>query len=153
RHKFDGLLIRNLVYPMNRAIYSRRVREPYPPEFAFSGQLASHFLGQDFWSQDVGRSGAEIYLTISAIAENFRVAQSFLGTKSRVAHGGEVRVPAMCRSVGTLFWSLDQKVVVWSANSHSEAVPTFGPEHEVTPDPIRVNRARLHEMFVRGVAE
>jgi glucosylglycerate synthase len=153
RHKFDGLLIRNLVYPMNRALYSRRVREPYPPEFAFSGQLASHFLGQDFWSQDVGRGGAEIYLTISAIAENFRVAQSFLGTKSRVEHATEDLVAAMRRSVGTLFWSLDQKVVVWKANSHSEAVPTFGPEHEVILDPIRVNRARLHEMFVRGVAE
>jgi hypothetical protein len=153
RHKFDGLLIRNLVYPMNRAIYCRRVREPYPPEFAFSGQLASHFLGQDFWSQDVGRSGAEIYLTISAIAENFRVAQSFLGPKSRVEHAAEDLVPAMRRSVGTLFWSLDQNVRVWSANSHSEPIPTFGAEHELSLEPIRVNRARLYEMFIRGVAE
>jgi glucosylglycerate synthase len=153
RHKFDGLLIRNLVYPMNRAIYRRRVREPYPPEFAFSGQLASHFLGQDFWSQDVGRTGAEIYLTISAIAENFRVAQSFLGPKSRLEHAGEDLVAAMRRSVGTLFWSLDQKVDAWKVNSNSEAIPTFGPEYELILDPIRVNRARLHEMFVRGVAE
>jgi glucosylglycerate synthase len=153
RHKFDGLLIRNLVYPMNRAIYCRRVREPYPPEFAFSGQLASHFLGQDFWSQDIGRSGAEIYFIISAIAESFRVSQSFLGPKSRVEAAAEDLVPAMRRSVGTLFWSLDQNVRVWSTNSHSEPIPTFGPEHEVSLEPIRVNRARLHEMFIRGVAE
>ena len=27
RHKFDGLLLRNLVYPMTRALYAKRVRE------------------------------------------------------------------------------------------------------------------------------
>ena len=27
RHKFDGLLLRNLVYPMTRALYARRVRD------------------------------------------------------------------------------------------------------------------------------
>jgi len=36
RHKFDGLLIRNLIYPMARAIYGCSVREPYPADFAFS---------------------------------------------------------------------------------------------------------------------
>ena len=45
RHKFDGLLMSNLVYPMTRAFYGKRVREPYASEFSFSGPLASHFLG------------------------------------------------------------------------------------------------------------
>ena len=45
RHKFDGLLMSNLVYPMTRAFYGKRVREPYAAEFSFSGPLASHFLG------------------------------------------------------------------------------------------------------------
>ena len=44
RHKFDGLLMSNLVYPMTRAFYGKRVREPYASEFSFSGPLASHFL-------------------------------------------------------------------------------------------------------------
>lgn len=153
RHKFDGLLIRNLVYPMNRALYCRRVREPYPPEFAFSGRLASYFLGQEFWTQEVGHAGAEIYLTISAITGDFRVAQSYLGVKARVEHAPAELVPALRRSVGTLFWSLDQKFPTWSANSNSQPIPTFGAEHDLSLEPVRVNRKRLHEMFVRGVAE
>src|SRR5207245_3118119 len=68
RQKSEGLLVRSLVYPMSRALYAKRVREPYPTEFAFSGRLGSHFLGQDIWSQEVGHIGAEIYLVISAIA-------------------------------------------------------------------------------------
>ena len=50
RHKFDGLLMRNLVYPMTRAFYGKRVREPYASEFSFSGPLASHFLTQEIWT-------------------------------------------------------------------------------------------------------
>src|SRR5207302_7199981 len=41
RHKFDGLLIRNLIYPMSRAIYGCSVREPYPADCAFSASLGS----------------------------------------------------------------------------------------------------------------
>jgi glucosylglycerate synthase len=39
RHKFDGLLLTNLLYPMTRALYGLRIREPYAWEFAFSGPL------------------------------------------------------------------------------------------------------------------
>jgi hypothetical protein len=153
RHKFDGLLVRNLVYPMNRALYSKRVREPYPAEFAFSGRLGSYFLGQEFWSQEVGRAGAEIYLTISAITGDFRLAQSFLGTKSRVEHAPADLVPAMRQTVGVLFWSLEQNFPFWGALSDSQAIPAIGAEPEVSLEPIRVNRKRLHQMFVHGVAE
>src|SRR6202022_623878 len=86
RHKFDGLLVRNLVYPMTRALYAQCVREPYPSEFALSGRLGSYFLGLDFWSQDVGFTGAELFLTISAITGGFKLAQAFLGTKARADH-------------------------------------------------------------------
>ena len=84
RHKFDGLLMRNLVYPMTRAFYGKRVREPYAAEFSFSGPLASHFLGQEIWTHEVGQTGTEIALTISAITGGFRLAQSFLGVKPHV---------------------------------------------------------------------
>ncbi len=153
RHKFDGLLVRNLLYPMTRAIYSRRIREPYPAEFAFSGRLAGHFLAQDIWSQDVGRAGTEFYFTISAITGGFRVAQSFMGDKPHTERAAPDLVPAMRRTAGVLFWSLDQNFSVWNSNMDSQPVPTIGPEHEISLEPLRVSRKRLHQMFVRGVAE
>lgn len=44
RHKFDGLLMTNLLYPMVRALYGARIRESYMSEFGFSGRLGSQFL-------------------------------------------------------------------------------------------------------------
>ena len=46
RHKFDALLVRTLLYPMTRAMYGKRLREPIPTDFAFSGRLATQFLAQ-----------------------------------------------------------------------------------------------------------
>jgi len=154
RQKSEGLLVRSLVYPMSRALYAKRVREPYPTEFAFSGRLGSHFLAKDIWSQEVGHIGAEIYLVISAIAGGFRLAQSFVGTKSRVMdHSSGDLVFAMRQTVGVLFWSLEQYFPLWSAQTESQPIPTIGAEHEISPEPVPIIPKRLYEMFVRGVAE
>jgi hypothetical protein len=153
RHKFDGLLVRNLVYPMTRALYFKSVREPYPSEFAFSGRLSSHFLGQDIWSQDPGRIGAETYMVVSAITGGFRLTQSFLGPKSRTERSSADLVLAMRRTVGALFWSIEQNPAAWTARSNPQPVSTIGAEPAVSVEPMRVNRKHLYEMFVRGIAE
>jgi glucosylglycerate synthase len=153
RHKFDGLLMRNLVYPMTRAFYGKQVREPYAAEFSFSGQLASHFLGQEIWTQEVGHTGTEIALTISAITGGFRLAQSFLGVKPHVDARAADLVAAMRQTVGALFWSLEPNFPVWSAKSDSQPIPTLGSGQEVTLEPLRINRKRLFSMFRSGVAE
>jgi glucosylglycerate synthase len=153
RHKFEGLLMRNLLYPMTRAIYSKRVREPYASEFGFSGNLASQFLKQDVWNHEVGRTGAETLLTLSAIAAGCRIHQTFLGTKAHVESSARDLVPAMRQTVGTLFWSLDANFPGWSTNAGSQPIPTQGCEYETTLEPVRVNRKRLYDIFRSGVAE
>lgn len=153
RHKFDGLLLRNLLYPVVRALYARRIREPYPSDFAFSGRFCNYFLEQNTFDHDESGSGTEISMVILAIAGSFRICQSFLGTKARAHRDSAELVPAMRQSVAPLFSSLDTNFQIWSANSGAEAIPTFGPESELTTEPVRVNRKQLHQMFSSGVAE
>ncbi|MGH9513943.1 MAG: hypothetical protein ACRD2U_17590 [Terriglobales bacterium] len=153
RHKFDGLLVRNLVYPMTRALYCRRVREPHPADFGFSGRLANYFLEQDIWSQPATQYGAETYLVVSAITGGFRLAQSFLGPRPRIGHSSGDLVLALRQTVGVLFWALGTNFPVCPANEAAKPVPVLGPEVEVGLEAVRVNRKRLHQMFVHGVAE
>ena len=153
RHKFDGLLVRNLVYPMCRAIYSKGIREPYPPEFAFSGKLGNHFLGLNVWSEEVCQAGAEMYLIISAITGGFRLAQSYLGLKSQVDHAPADLVVAMQQTVGVIFCAMEQNPSAWNGPTEPQLVPVIGPEHEVSLEPLRINRKRQHHMFLHGVAE
>lgn len=150
RHKFDGLMIRNLVYPLTRAVYRCLVREPYPSDYAFSGTLGSHFLSQDIWTQEPGRRGTELWLTLTAIASRFKVSQSYLGTKARPENPPSDLVAAMRETAGTIFGFMDPGT--YKTVEPLEA-PCCGCQATVSLEPLRVNRKRLHQMFVTGISE
>jgi hypothetical protein len=48
---------------------------------------------------------------------------------------------------------LEPNFQLWSTNHATEPIPTFGAEHDLTVEPIRVNRRRLYQQFGSGVAE
>jgi hypothetical protein len=153
RHKFEGLLITNLLYPVTRALYGLRIREAYSPEFGFSGRLGSQFLGQNVWNDGTDGAGVELRFTLAAIAGRYLICQSFLGEKDRIERRAADLVPAVRQIVGTLFSALESDFPVWSAVAGSQPPPTTGADHEVLLEPLRVNRKRLREMFSTGVAE
>jgi hypothetical protein len=153
RHKFDGLLVSNLLYPMIRAVYGANIREPYPSDFAFSGEFGSQFLAQNAWTDDMRGSFPEMYFTIAAMTGNARIAQAFLGSREPAEGRSADLVPALRRTVGALFSSLDSTFSYWSGRTGSQAVSSFGPEQDFSLDPLKINRTRLYEMFVSGIAE
>ncbi len=153
RHKFEGLLMTNLLYPMIRALYGVRIREPYAPEFCFSGRLGSQFLGQNNWRDGTDGAGVELRLTLAAITGGHRICQSFLGEKIHVERHAADLVPALRQTVGTLLSTLEADFSAWSGAAGSHPVPTIGSEQELLLAPMRINRKRLREMFSTGVAE
>jgi hypothetical protein len=153
RHKFEGLLMTNLLYPMIRALYGVRIREAYAPEFGFSSRLGSQFLGQNGWKDGTGGAGVELRFTLAAITGEYRICQSFLGEKDHIERRAADLVPTLRQTVGTLFSALEPDFPVWSTVAGSQQVPTTGTDQEVLLEPVRVNRKRLREMFSTGVAE
>jgi glucosylglycerate synthase len=153
RQRFEGVLMRGLLYPMTRTIYGYRIREPYASEFAISGRLATDFLSNEIWEDEWGRIGPELNLMVTAITANYRVCQAFLGTKAPPGRGASDLVGAMRRTVGALFASLDSHYPLWSTITGSQPVPTLGAPAEITPETARVNRRQLREMFVSGIAQ
>src|SRR6202162_3189482 len=79
RHKFEGLLITNLLYPMIRALYGVRIREAYTPEFGFSSRLGNQFLRQNAWDDGSSGDGVDLSFTLAAIRGGCGICQSFLG--------------------------------------------------------------------------
>jgi glucosylglycerate synthase len=153
RHKFEGLLITNLVYPMVRALYGVRIREPYTPEFGFSGPLGSQFLGHYVWNDGADGDGVELRFTLAAITGGNRTCQAFLGDKDHVERRAADLVPALRQTAGALFSALEPDFPVWSGVAGSQPIPTSGADQKVLLEPLRINRKRLREMFTVGVAE
>ena len=153
RHKLEGLLITNFVYPMTRALYGLKIREACSQEFGFSGRLGSKFLEQNVWNDGTGETGVELRFTLAAITGRYRICQSFLGEKDHIERRAADLVPALRQTVGALFSALDPDFPVWSAVAGSQPVASTGANQEVLLTPVRVNRKRLREMFSTGVAE
>jgi glucosylglycerate synthase len=155
RHKFDGLLITNLAYPLLRAAYGKRLREPVAGEFAFSGKLAAQLLDQPFWQEGGTSLGAELWTTTTAILGGGRLGQSFLGPRVHAGRDSDSRdlVAAIRDVVGTLFRCLEVQDGYWLGPTQSEEVSTFGFPYDVTLEPVRFNRKRMLTMFRTGVTE
>jgi hypothetical protein len=154
RHKFEGLLARLVLYPMTRAVFGRGIRELHSTDFGFSGKLATQCLGEDVWGEDPVRKSPEIWMVIYAIASGLKCCQTFLGPKVQPAiTSGTDIVTAIRETVGALFWSLESHQDFWTGVANPEPVPTFGPDHELTTDTVRINRKRIYELFQKGVTD
>jgi glycosyltransferase involved in cell wall biosynthesis len=154
RHKYDGTITNSIVYPITRALYGKRVRQPIGGDFGFSGRLANFYLTKDVWETDVARYGIDIWMTTSAIANNFKICQSFLGAKIHDPKDPGADLSSMLfQVVSAAFDLMETYPEVWKGVTGSEAVPTYGFEYAVGLEPVSVNLERMIERFRLGVRE
>ncbi len=154
RHKFDGLLINNIMYPVVRALYGIRVKEPLGKEFGVSARLAKTFLKSVLKAGHTVRAGADLRLTTSAIRDGYLLCQAFLGPKLHTPNYEEPDLGTVFqRVVGTLFECLESDQSFWPSRSASTPIPTFGFEYELSLEPVRVNRDRMLQVFRTGVRD
>ncbi len=154
RHKYDGTITNSLAYPLTRALYGQRIRQPIGGEFGFSGELAAHYLDQHVWESEVARFGIDIWMTTEAIASGGRVCQSFLGAKIHNPKDPSADLSAMLMQVmGALFALMEQHDGLWSRQGTSQPVPLFGFPYEVGVEPVHVNVERMVSHYRQGLTD
>ncbi len=154
RHKYDGTITNSIIYPLTRALYGKQVRQPIGGDFGFSENLAKFYLTKDVWETDVARYGIDIWMTTTALANNFKVCQSFLGAKIHDPKDPGADLSSMLyQVVGATFDLMETYQDVWKKIKGSEPVPTFGFRYDVGLEPISVNLERMIEKFRLGVKE
>ncbi len=154
RHKYDGTITNSIVYPLTRALYGKRIRQPIGGDFGFSGNLAKFYLTKDVWETDVARYGIDIWMTTTAIANNFKVCQSFLGAKIHDPKDPGTDLSAMLyQVVGATFDLMETYSSVWKNIKGSEPVITCGFQYAVGLEPVNVNVDRMIDRFRLGVKE
>ncbi len=154
RHKFDGTITNSIVYPLTRALYGKRIRQPIGGDFGFSGKLASFYLTQEVWETDVARFGIDIWMTTLAIAEGYRVCQSYLGAKIHDAKDpGSDLGPMFAQVVSSVYGMMGKYEPLWKEVKETQAVPTFGFHYEVGLEPVSVNIERMVGNFRLGVKD
>jgi len=154
RHKFDGTITNNVVYPLTRALYGKRVRQPIGGEFGVSRALVHHYARQPVWETDVARFGVDIWMTTTAICGGFRTCQAFLGAKLHDPKDPGADLAGMLVQVlGTVFTLMETHEDTWQRVKGSEPVSVVGFQYGVGLDPVRVDTGRMVDHFRRGVRD
>jgi glycosyltransferase involved in cell wall biosynthesis len=151
RHKHDGTITNNVTYPLTRALYGLRIRQPIGGDFGVSGDLVRRYVEADGWTPEVSKFGIDIWMTTLALNGGFAVCQARLGAKVHDPKDPGADLGPMFRQVVTTILRL---AVVnadrWGKVQGSHDVPNYGFERIVDPPPLEINVLRLLSEFHSG---
>ena len=151
RYKYDGTITNTVTYPLTRALYGHRIRQPIGGDFGVSGDLVRHYLELDDWTPDISKFGIDIWMTTSALTGGFAVCQARLGAKVHDPKDPGADLGPMFRQVvGTILRLAAAHPDSWLHVRGSHDVPAYGFERIIDPPPLEVNAVRLLSEFHAG---
>ncbi len=154
RYKYDGTITNSLAYPLTRALYGKRIRQPIGGDFGFSGKLASDYSVQDVWETDIARFGIDIWMTTLAVNESFRVCQACMGLKLHNNKDPGSDLGAMFHQVtATMFRLMRTYEENWKGVRGSKPAPVLGEECQEEPEVAVVSFENLLDHFRTGFEE
>ncbi|MGQ0539916.1 MAG: glycosyltransferase [Gemmatimonadaceae bacterium] len=162
RAKYAGTLTSGVVYPLLRALFGRRVRQPLAGDFTCSARLVDRFVTLDAWRTDAARAGVDLWVMTQSASVGARMCQVYLGPrKVRAARGRDpenaVR-DTVTHVLGALFGVVERTESVWQKVRASQPVDAFGEatyvDDEAPPfdvmralEAFRLGTANLHEIW------
>lgn len=150
----EGAITKGIVYPMVRALYGARLRQPAAGEFGCSARLVEHFLEQDFWDVEQAPVGIDLWLAIAAVCGGFRAAEALLGTRVAAPRGAPADLSTtLAQVVGALFADLEHRVDVWQRVRETVAIPMVGVVPAIGSEASNPNVDGLMESFRLGYRE
>lgn len=152
RHKYDGTITNHIVYPLTRALYGKRVRQPIGGDFGFSGELAAFYVREGAWDTDVARFGIDIWMTTCALGEGLTVVQTRLGAKVHDAKDPAADLgPMFNQVIGTLLFMMGRYEDRWMRVEASVPVETLGDVGAAMKlEPLAVSLTKLKKEFHEG---
>jgi hypothetical protein len=151
RYKYDGTITNTVTYPLTRALYGNRIRQPIGGDFGVSGDLVRHYLELEDWTDDISKFGIDIWMTTSALAGGFAVCQTRLGAKVHDPKDPGADLGPMFRQVvGTLLRLAVRYADQWLPIRGSHDIPVYGFERIIDPPPLEVNTIRLLSELHQG---
>ncbi len=151
RHKHDGTITNTVTYPLTRALYGLRIRQPIGGDFGVSGDLVRRYLEAPGWTPDVSKFGIDIWMTTTAVTGGFAVCQTRLGSKVHDPKDPGADLGPMFRQVvGTILRGAVANPDRWRSISGSHDTPVYGFERHADPPPLQINVLRLLSEFQAG---
>jgi hypothetical protein len=155
RHRLDGTLTKGIVYPVVRALYGVRLRQPATAEFACSPRFMHHVLREDLWNHAGSQVGIDLWLATAAASGGFRLGEAEVGLRLRGSRGEEGLdlAATIAQVVGALFTDVERRAAVWQRPRTLASVDHAPRMHRSEPAAAVVDAERLIETFRLGYRE
>ena len=151
RHVHEGAITKCIVYPLFRALYGLRVREPSASEFACSSQFVQHVLDQGFWEAEGAQTGIDFWLATAAATNGFRACESAFGARTHAPRADMPDVSTtLVQVVGPVFSDIEARADAWQRVRRSVAVPLFGDPPTPGATPADIDIEQMLETFRLG---
>jgi hypothetical protein len=148
RYPFEGMINRAIVYPLVRALYGKRIRNPLGPDFGISNALLERMV-----SGSRARMHPLASLAAEAVTGNMRICQAHLGPRILPRSDWPNLSSILAQVLGPLFLDVERYAPHWQRTRGSEAIAEFGePTYAAGPD-TAVDVKRLVESFGLGTRD
>jgi hypothetical protein len=151
RHPYEGAITKSIIYPVFRALYGVRLRQPAAPEFGCSASLMDAYLEQTFWEADEAYTGIDLWLATSAAAAGYRIGEAMLGVRAFAPRPVAADLnAALGQLVGSLMADLDMRAQLWQRTRPPVSVPAFGEPPAIATAQPAIETAAMLESFRLG---
>jgi glucosylglycerate synthase len=153
RHRWEGTITRLLLSPLVRALYGRRLQQPFGGQQALSARLIEHLLIHPKWSW-TGGDVHDLWITGTAIADGFAVWEAWLGHHVVRSRTRATDLPAMlAQTLGAAFTVMERHVDLWLEVRGSEPIAVIGEPAPLGIEPMAVDVDGMLEAFRLGVRD
>jgi glucosylglycerate synthase len=153
RHRWEGTISRLLLSPLVRALYGRRLQQPFGGQQALSARLIEHLLIHPKWSW-TGGDVHDLWITGTAIADGFSVWETALGRHLVRSRTRATDLPAMlAQTLGAAFTVMERHGDLWLEVRGSEPIPAVGEPAPLGVEPMTLDVDGMLEAFRLGVRD
>jgi len=149
RHKYDGVITNNLVYPFTRALYGIDIRQPIAGEYAISRNLYELLRQHPLFPPDFG---VDIFILTVAAAEGLYVKEGLFSLKihestTRYLEPEKFLIPMFRKVIGAMF-----ELAKYYEDYWKNKPPTWRPRFyrecfSQKPIPVLIDVEKMKETF------
>ena len=148
--KFEGLLNKSIIAPLNRALYGARIQNPLGPDFGLSGKLLGRVLSHDSPVRAADPVHLAASITADAVSGGLKICETNVGVRLQPATDWTNLSSLMAQILGPVFLDMERNAAAWQRVRGSRPIPQFGepalPPEETGSSDVR----RLLESFQLG---
>jgi hypothetical protein len=153
RHRYAGTISRLVLGPLVRALFGRRLQQPFGGQQGLSARLLEHLLMHPTWSR-TGHDASDLWITGTAVADGFGVCEAWLGRHEVRSHTRASDLPAMlAQTLGAVFTVMERHGDLWLEVRGSEPIPAVGEPTPPGVEPLTVDVDAMLEAFQQGARD